>query len=96
MQVYAAPEKWSMVDPDGDYYDIYNQLCNISSLALTNEPTSFESLGKASIKIQLHFDDLKKFDVDYVISQTDYRETKNSEYFELLDTINEWYVYAVV
>ena len=94
MQVYADPGRWKPVDPNGKYYDIYNQLCNVS-VSLTEEPTTVESLGKAMIRAHLNYNDLEKLGINYVLSRSDYRMDEKVSNLEHMDTINDWHVYRV-
>ena len=74
---YPNPEKWEVLDPDGTYRDIYNRFCHVS-MSLHYEDTSFELIALDQIKLNLSFRDLRKLNIDYLITRKDY----SNEHFE--------------
>lgn len=69
--VYPDLEKWEVLDPEGTYRDIYNRFCHVN-ISMCREDTSFELAADDQIKINLSFSDLRKLNIDWLITREDY------------------------
>ena len=67
-QPYADLERWSAIDPEGKYKDVYNRLCHIAiNLAEPGEETDFQEDGNYII-LRLTREDLTALGVNYLIT----------------------------
>ncbi len=82
--VYPNPNKWAVLDPEGIYRDVYNRFCHVN-LTLCHDDTSFELFAADQINLNLSFKDLRKLNIDYLITRKNYAE----EHFEDMQLIPE-------
>lgn len=78
---------WDILDPEGNYDDIYNRYAHLS-IDLTKESTDFRLISTDHVGLTLNVNDLEKIDIDYMISVLDMTEynsediTFEKEYYE--------------
>lgn len=92
-QVYPDVERWKVIDPDGEYEDIYNRFCHIA-FNITWEDTFFTLRYADSIQLDLALGDMEKFGIDYLLTQKQYGEYEACA-FELISTVDGWNIYKV-
>ena len=63
---YPDLERWHLIDPEGDYEEIYNRYANMD-LVLSNE-NRFELVGPDYIRVYLSEEGLKTLGVDYILT----------------------------
>ena len=70
-QPYADFERWSAIDPNGKYAEVYNRLCHVViELAEPGETTRFRAKWNC-IYLRLTRDDLSALGVNYLITSRD-------------------------
>ena len=73
---YPDVEKWSVLDPDGQYAEITNRYANQSAV-FTEEETSAESPSPDHVRLRLNPESLKDLGIDYLLSPVDHTELLN-------------------
>ena len=74
--VYPDIDRWHLLDPDGQYEDVYNRYAHIE-ISLTEEDTAFELLNPDLFFINLNYGDLSKLNVKYILTSKDYDHFEN-------------------
>ena len=69
--VYPNLDRWQLLDPDGQYEDVYNRYAHIA-VDLTTEKTRFDLIQADSLLLTLNFKDLKILNVKYILTAEDY------------------------
>ena len=90
---YPDYGKWQIVDPDGEYDDIYNRYAHINA-TLTEEETKFTEGATADVfNVELSCKDAKKLNVHYLVVAS--KLTKCMNDFEEIykDSEGEYYIY---
>lgn len=84
------------LDEDGKYTDVYNRYAHMT-VNLTNDETSLYVLRMDSIEIDLNYDDMKLWGIDYVVNQGYFLEDTASVAFNLLyhDNLDNVNIYEV-
>lgn len=88
---------YTPLDQNGEYMDVYNRYAHIT-VELSDEPTSFMLNHQDQIQIDLHVDDLRLWDVKYVVSRGSALNGSESTGFELIyhDTLDDIGIYRVI
>lgn len=71
-QTYPQKTRWEMLDPEGEYEDIYNRYCHIRA-SLGNK-TMLELVSTDYVEVTLSPEDLKKLNIRYIVSTNDFDE----------------------
>ena len=71
-QTYPQKTRWEMLDPEGEYEDIYNRYCHIR--ASLGSKTMLELVSTDYVEVTLSPEDLKKLNIRYIISTNDFDE----------------------
>ena len=71
-QTYPQKTRWEMLDPEGEYEDIYNRYCHIR--AALGSKTMLELVGTDYVEVTLSPEDLKKLNIRYIVSTNDFDE----------------------
>lgn len=94
-QEYPNAQRWSAVDPSGEYNDVYNRFCHIT-VQIVEEPTEFALLYAADlINLSLNVDDLPKLGVTRLMTAQEYPDQLGSVRFRLLSTAGSFRVYEL-
>lgn len=64
---YPALERWKMLDPEGEYEDIYNRYAHIEAELQNTEETYFSLPVQDAVHIYLNTEDLLLLGVDYIL-----------------------------
>ena len=64
---YPDMEKWELIDPSQENEDFYNRYLHML-IVLTGDPTSYVQSTPDSIVLNLNVEDLKKWNVKYLVS----------------------------
>ena len=72
MQTYPQKTRWEMLDPEGEYEDIYNRYCHIR--ASLGSKTMLELVSTDYVEVTLSPEDLKKLNIRYIVSTNDFDE----------------------
>ena len=71
-QTYPQKKRWEMLDPEGEYEDIYNRYCHIR--ASLGSKTMLELVSTDYVEVTLSPEDLKKLNIRYIVSTNDFDE----------------------
>ena len=94
--VYPNPEKWAVLDPAGEYEDVYNRFCHVAT-ELCQEATSFELIQTDYIKLNLSFSDLRTLNIEYLITANDYTDSRfDGMRLDLVTCTNQYNVYQII
>lgn len=75
--VYPNLERWKILDPDGEYEEIYNRYAHIVIDLVEDEEARFELLVQDSFKLYLPVNKLKDLDVKYIFTVNDLEDYEN-------------------
>lgn len=93
---YPSLETWSMLDPKGEYEDIYNRYAHILVDFKQSGDTEFELKNTDIFKVTMSVDKLKLFNVKYVLSGGDLTEFDSDKIsFEELYQRGSWKIFKV-
>lgn len=71
-QTYPQKTRWEMLDPEGEYEDIYNRYCHIR--ASLGSKTMLELVSTDYVEVTLSPEELKKLNIRYIVSTNDFDE----------------------
>ena len=95
---YPDNGKWNILDPSGEFDDVYNRYAHINvSLVKKSESFNASIAYPDSIQISLNINDLKKLGVKYICSMQSYGDLlleSNVSYQEI--EINGIYIYHLL
>lgn len=75
VNTYPVLERWSTIDKDKAYADVYNRYANIAiSIVGDDEGTNFELIAADNFKVSMTPDDIKTLGIDYILTD---RELEN-------------------
>ena len=85
------------LDQNGEYIEVYNRYAHMT-ITLTDEPTAFILNNIDQIQIDLNVDDLRLWDVSYVVSGGSTLNGSESTGFELIyhDNLDDIGIYRVI
>ena len=90
---YPDFEKWELIDENHEYSDVYNRYAHII-ITLTDQPTTMDnSTAPDMVNLNLNVQDIKKWNVDYIMSTVDYSnllDQQNIEYTEVFVDSNNY------
>lgn len=75
--VYPNMDRWKLLDPDGQYEEIYNRYAHIVIDLIEDEEARFELLVQDSFKLYLPVNKLKDLDVKYIFTVNDLEDYEN-------------------
>lgn len=75
--VYPNMDRWKLLDPDGQYEEIYNRYAHIVIDLVEDEEARFELLVQDSFKLYLPVNKLKDLDVKYIFTVNDLEDYEN-------------------
>lgn len=73
---YPDYAKWSLIDPSGKYSYIYNRSAHIT-FQIVNNNTNFTAIGKNAFRVNINVNDIKKFNVKYILSNKNLEQYNN-------------------
>ncbi len=94
VNVYPNADLWSKVDPTGEYANIWN-CYGYFDIYLTDEPTSFESIKRDHVKVNLNRDDIEKLGADYLITCNTEAPTTYDTESTLIDTVGNYHIWKL-
>lgn len=94
VNIYPNADLWSKIDPTGKYADIWN-CYGYFDIYLTDEPTSFESIKRDHVKVNLNRNDIEKLGVDYLITRNAETPTTHDSVPVLVDTVGNYYIWKL-
>jgi hypothetical protein len=74
---YPDMKKWSLIDPQHKYADVYNRSAHVTSQIVTSS-TKFVLEGVNAFDVNINVNDLKKLNVKYVVSNNNLTTFDNS------------------
>lgn len=86
IHTYPDIDKWSVLDPNNEYFDVYNRYAHIVIILTNDTPTNFQLATPDIIHLYLNVNDLEKLNVTYIASSVDLSQFSNENV-----TINEIY-----
>ena len=90
---YPDFEKWGLIDENHEYSDVYNRYAHII-ITLTDQPTTMDnSTAPDMVNLSLNVNDIKKWDVDYIMSTVDYSDLfdrENIKYTQVFTDSNNY------
>lgn len=96
---YPDFERWSKIDTEGKYEDVYNRYAHINiDLIDNNDPISekFELLNPDVFKVYLSQNDLEVLEVKYIFTPNELEKYNNDECnFNKIDEVNGYNIYKV-
>jgi len=88
--------KWNYLDKHGKYDDVYNRYAHIVTAINPNKTSIMPHDTVDSIRIELSFDDMKYFNIKYILSIIDISNIKNEKYYlEELSYIDNVHIYEL-
>lgn len=75
--VYPNLDRWKLLDPDGQYEEIYNRYAHITIELVNEEEARFELIVQDAFKLYLPVNKLKDLDVKYIFTVNDLEKFKN-------------------
>lgn len=75
--VYPNLDRWKLLDPDGQYEEIYNRYAHITIELVNEEKARFELIVQDAFKFYLPVNKLKDLDVKYIFTVNDLEKFKN-------------------
>lgn len=75
---YPNFELWYSLDENKEYEDVYNRYAHIL-IELVDSDTKFELVTQDTFKVFLNILDIKKLNINYIVSQTDITESVNDK-----------------
>lgn len=98
INTYPVTKRWEMLDPNGDYENIYNRYAHITTILQQDDiPTRME-LGQTldSFTLYLNIKDLEKLQVSFVASNRELTELGTHDIsFEQIASAQNYHVYQV-
>lgn len=93
---YPDLERWKMLDPNGEYEEIYNRYAHIQINLTGTEDTTFNLLYPDSFQVILNVDDMEKLSVKYILSQNNLESLSNEE-VDIVQIADEegWKIYNI-
>ncbi len=93
--VYPNLERWRLLDPAGQYEEVYNRYAHINA-DLTDEATQFDLVNADFFALKLNFADLRLLNVTYLLTSKDYRSAHIPDVnFSLLAQVNGYSIYRL-
>ena len=80
--VYPDLEKWSLIDTNGKYMDIYNRYAHIEYVYEDIPECSFELIGADRIRVHINTLGLEALETKYIISKNALESYKDGDMFE--------------
>lgn len=94
--VYPNLDRWRLLDPTGQYEEIYNRYAHIDIRVQNVMETSFELHYEDAIAVNLNVNDMFKLNVKYILTQQDLTPLSNDTVrFILMDTVEDFRIYQV-
>lgn len=82
--VYPNIEAWGIMDPDGDYEEVYLRYSNIDGFVDDDgSHEKFELLAGDHIRVNFTPEDLEKLGVKYLYTETEHSDTAHIDYEEV-------------
>ncbi|MDO4730616.1 MAG: hypothetical protein Q4B14_00580, partial [Clostridia bacterium] len=77
--VYPNMNRWALLDPDGEYSEIYNRYAHIKIVLQpdSNGDTYFELISPDYFLIMLNINDLQKLNISYILSANNLETLSN-------------------
>lgn len=77
INVYPDLDKWHVIDPNGQYEDIYNRYAHITVDFQNETNTTFNLVSADLIHINMNVNDLEKLNVSYISTPKDLEQFSN-------------------
>lgn len=76
---YPYLERWREFDQEGNYADIYNRYAHIILSLQNDTPTAFLLQQDDAFRVSLNWNDMKKLNVRYILTQKEYEASPTDE-----------------
>ena len=99
--VYPDLERWKLLDPAGEYEDIYNRYAHIEMILHDGDlPDRFELIHPDTIRVNVSYEDLMALGVRYIFTKNEldsesYANESDSERYEKIDQEGEYLIYRL-
>lgn len=94
VNTYPDLDRWSQIDPQGTYSDVYNRYAHITVVLQESQPTQFELTAGDAFTLKLNSADLDTLGISYIYTDKDLSDfTTISDNLTLLASGNGWLVY---
>lgn len=90
---YPLVDRWKAIDKGADDSEVYNRYAHITVQLKTGD-TEFHLVSADSIEIDVSYGDLKKLDVNYIISPDQLADADGVK-FNVIDSADGYYIYQV-
>ena len=77
VNVYPDLDKWHVIDPNGQYEDVYNRYAHITVDFQNETNTTFNIVSADLIHINMNVNDLEKLNVSYISTPKDLEQFSN-------------------
>ena len=77
VNVYPDLDKWHIIDPNGQYEEVYNRYAHIKIEIQNETNTTFNLVSADLILINLNVNDLEKLNVSYISTANDLEQFSN-------------------
>ena len=97
INVYPDIDKWHLLDPNGEYEEVYNRYSHIKVDFNNNTNTTFNLISPDSFIVNFNVNDLEKLNVSYISTKKNL-ENLNSENvtFEEVYNLEQYKIYKVI
>ena len=89
--IYPALDRWRILDPDGEYENVYNRYAHIGIYMTEDADRSFDLTGPDYFWLICSIDDLRALDVEYILTRNDFSAYPESD----LELVKEWPMFRV-
>ncbi|WP_069989077.1 DUF7657 domain-containing protein [Massilioclostridium coli] len=96
--VYPNIDRWELLDPKGEYNDIYNRYAHIGIELTNTEDSTFKSNESPDLfQLDLNVNDMEKLEVKHILSNRDMLESlsNSSVTIQMVSQIQGYYIYDV-
>lgn len=92
--VYPTLEMWSELDKNGECEDIYNRYAHYFLNLQNQTDSTFESVAAAGVRVRLNINDLKKLNVEYIMTNRCLENIDIADAgYDMLYNENGYYIY---
>ena len=94
--VYPDMKKWEKIDPEAKNKEIYNRYAHITIILQKDQMTNFYLTADDAFTVMLNVEDLRKFNVSYILSKTNLNELSDNKVgFKEIAKENGYTIYKV-
>ena len=77
IHTYPDFDKWSILDPNNEYFDVYNRYAHVVIILNNDTPTNFQLASQDIIHLYLNVNDLEKLNITYIAATIELTQLSN-------------------